>query len=346
MAGGLAAGVVAPTAVAKEASVTRKPGDIVLTDRVISVPNSISPAAQKVLTDFAGRGGAGGALPETGDKEGWRRHIAQRNDQTVKLIYSDVDALPGVTTRQERLGEIPVFVSAPEGVGPDAGMILLDIHGGALVYLAGEGCRLSGRLTASRFQLHTVSVDYRVPPDHPYPAALDDCVAAYRALLNRAPASRIVIGGPSAGANLAAATILRARDEGLPAPAGALLITPELDLTESGDSFQVLRHIDVKLPGGTAPFNRLYANGHDLAHPYLSPLFADFAKGFAPTLLQAGTRDLFLSNAVRMHRKLRTAGVRAELHVFEAMPHGGFGRTPEDDELAAEVRRFVASLAA
>jgi len=84
---------------------------------------------------------------------------------------------------------------------------------------------------------------------------------------------------------------------------------------------------------------------HDLAHPYLSPLFGDFAKGLPPTPLQTGTRDLFLSNAVRMHRKMRAAGVRAELHVFEAMPHGGFGRTPEDEDLAAEVRRFVASLA-
>ncbi|MGH7823320.1 MAG: alpha/beta hydrolase fold domain-containing protein, partial [Candidatus Binatia bacterium] len=84
----------------------------------------------------------------------------------------------------------------------------------------------------------------------------------------------------------------------------------------------------------------LYANGHDLSHPYLSPLFGDVS-GFPPTFLQSGTRDLFLSNTARMHRKLRSAGVDAELHVFEAMPHGGFGGAPEDVEIIVEVQRFL-----
>jgi acetyl esterase/lipase len=97
-----------------------------------------------------------------------------------------------------------------------------------------------------------------------------------------------------------------------------------------------------------------YAKGHDLAHPYLSPLFADMS-GFPPTFLQAGTRDPFLSNAVRMHRRLRAARIAAELPlehigqcgdvgrvvVFEAMPHGGFGGAPEDLEMRGEVRRFI-----
>jgi acetyl esterase/lipase len=97
------------------------------------------------------------------------------------------------------------------------------------------------------------------------------------------------------------------------------------------------------LTSGLAVQNALYAGEHDLAHPYLSPLFGDLATPFPPTLLQAGTRDLFLSNAVRMHRALRAGGVDAELHVFEAMPHGGFGGTVEDHDLDAEVRRFIAS---
>jgi acetyl esterase/lipase len=151
----------------------------------------------------------------------------------------------------------------------------------------------------------------------------------------------IIIGGGSAGGNLAAATILRGRDEGLPLPAAAVLLTPELDLTESGDSFQTNRGVDTVLRGSLAAANDLYAGGHDLADPYLSPLFGDVAKGFPPTYLQAGTRDLFLSNTVLMHRALRRAGVEAELHVFEAMPHGGFGGTDEDREAAAEVRRFI-----
>jgi acetyl esterase/lipase len=199
-----------------------------------------------------------------------------------------------------------------------------------------------GLMMATRVGVATYSPDYRMPPDHPYPAALDDCLAVYRHLLDRFAPERIVVGGASAGGNLAAALALRARDEGLPLPAGLVLLTPELDLTESGDSFTVLRDVDVMLRAPLMGANRLYAGGADLADPYLSPLFGNFTKGYPPTMLQAGTRDLFLSNAVRMHRALLKAGVPADLHVFEGMPHGGFGGAPEDQDLADTVGRFVA----
>lgn len=88
----------------------------------------------------------------------------------------------------------------------------------------------------------------------------------------------------------------------------------------------------------------LYAGDAPLAHPYVSPQYGDFKPGFPPTFLQSGTRDLLLSNTVRMHRKLRSAGIAAELHVFEAMPHGGFGGgTPDDLEVTMELRRFLAT---
>ena len=137
--------------------------------------------------------------------------------------------------------------------------------------------------------------------------------------------------------------MLRCRDEGLPLPAALVLLTPEADLTESGDSFHTMLGIDPVLQTNLAESIALYAGDHDLTHPYLSPLFGDFTPPFPPTFIQAGTRDLFLSNAVRMHRKLRTAGVVADLHVFEAMPHGGFFGAPEDDDMAAEIRRFIAT---
>lgn len=180
-----------------------------------------------------------------------------------------------------------------------------------------------------------------MPPDHPYPAAIDDLVAAYRELLTRYAPGKVVVAGISAGAGLAAAGILKLRDLGLPLPAGAILLTPEADLTESGDSFETNRGLDVVLRERLTPSVLLYAAGHDLRDPYLSPLFGDFSRGFPPTLLVSGTRDLFLSNTVRLHRALRKAGVRADLHVFEAMPHGGFFGAPEDAESMAEQLRFI-----
>lgn len=196
-------------------------------------------------------------------------------------------------------------------------------------------------MQADAHSVRCYAVDYRTPPEHPYPAALDDCMAAYRHVLERHAPGNIVIGGRSAGGNLAAAMLLRARDEGLPLPAGLVLLSPQVDLTESGDSFATNHTIDVVLPGSLMASNLLYANGADLAAPLVSPLFGD-PTGFPATFLQTGTRDLFLSSTVRMHRALLRAGVAAELHVFEAMPHGGFmGGTPEDRELADAIARFV-----
>jgi acetyl esterase/lipase len=116
-------------------------------------------------------------------------------------------------------------------------------------------------------------------------------------------------------------------------------LSPELDLTEAGDSLQTNAGIDNM--GSLMPVNLLYAAGHRLDDPYLSPLFGDFEPGFPPTFVTAGTRDLFLSNAVRMHRKLRAANVPAELHVLEAAPHGAFGDiSPEENDLNRDYRLF------
>jgi epsilon-lactone hydrolase len=308
----------------------------------VPVPVALSEAARATLM-MERPPGAG--YPPLEDKAAWRELVTTRAEAQAKMsapiaarLRADVSAHP--------LGGADVYLARPQGdrlLSEDK--VLLDIHGGALLFGGGEA---AVRFTTAAMALRTgrvaYGVDYRVAPDHPYPAALDDCIAAYRGLLAEVPAERIVISGTSAGGNLAAATLLRARDEGLPTPAGALLLTPELDLTESGDSFDTLMGLDVVLTARLMPVNLAYADGADLAHPYLSPLFGDVS-GYPPTFLQSGTRDLFLSNTVRMHRKLRNAGVRADLHVWEGMPHAGFGGlAPEDRELNAEMQAFIGGL--
>jgi acetyl esterase/lipase len=318
------------------------PMAVELASRRVPLPAALSDAAKAVLTMPRP---AQGAYPALGDKDGWRRLVAARDKASAEMsapfaarLKADVEAHP--------LGGAPVYRATPQGERLIADKhVVFDVHGGALLFGGGEAnVRFSTAAIALRTGRVAYGVDYRVPPDHPYPAALDDCVAAYRGLLAEVPAERIVVSGTSAGGNLAGALLLRARDEGLAMPAGAMLLTPELDLTESGDTFDALMGLDVVLTARLTEMNLLYAGGADLAHPYLSPLFGDVA-GFPPTLLQAGTRDIFLSNAVRMHRKLRSAGVRAELHVWEGMPHAGFGGlTPEDREVSAELQAFIASL--
>ena len=221
----------------------------------------------------------------------------------------------------------------------------VDIHGGGFTSGGGEMCELLARIRASDYGAEVFEVDYRLAPEHPFPAGLDDCVAAYKEILQHYDAGNLVLGGSSAGGNLAAALLLLAQDAGLPMPAAVLLQTPALDFTQSGDSYQTNRLLDVNLRGGGGGGPSLYTAGTDVTHPYVSPLFGDFTRGWPPTLLTTGTRDLLLSDTVRMHRALRRAGVRAELHVAEASPHGGFmgANAPEDAEVMAECRQFIYS---
>lgn len=310
---------------------------MLLTERDIPTPQSISPQAQAILEATALRDRP--AMPQTLEAQPWRDAVAKADAEWLTYLAAS-DALPGVTDRMETIGGVKVYVLEPDQPLSDG--VYLDIHGGGFVMLGGEACRLMAKLTAVRLGVRVYSVDYRMPPDHPYPAALDDSMTVYRELLGRYGADKVVVGGASAGGNIAAALALKARETGVPMPAGLVLLTPALDLTESGDTFATNRDVDVVLRGPIPWMVRLYAGEADLADPLLSPLFADFTKGFPPTFLQSGTRDLFLSNVVRMHRALRKAAVPCELHVFEAMPHGGFGGAPEDMELGLEMRRFVA----
>jgi acetyl esterase/lipase len=313
-----------------------------LSERVIPVPESISPQAKAAL---ALERAAMPPFPPVADKAAWRALIPQLNAGLAGGLREAAALLPA-RSHLETIAQVPVYVAEPETL-PEGNQdkALLYFHGGGLVLLGGDCVESFARIEAVATACRVYAVDYRNPPDHPYPAALDDCVAVYRALLETYSPERLVVSGASGGGNLAAAVPLRLRDLGVPLPAAIGLFTPEVDLTESGDTFRTNADIDVVLRGGLPVFNALYADGHDLAHPYLSPLFGDFSKGFPPTFIQSGTRDLFLSNSVRMHRALRRAGLPAELHVWEAMPHGGFGDAPEDHEMRFEFRRFLHNVA-
>ena len=301
----------------------------------------------RCLATSAHRGGvlalgafAGSPYPPLDDPGAWQRSRDERNQTTLSMLGPTAEAVDALVD-EVTVDDVRVYVITPSEVTQDRARVFLDIHGGGLTMGNGDLCRAFGLLTSRRTGVATWAVDYRLPPEHPYPTPLDDCLVVYRQLLRDHRPGDIVIGGTSAGGNLAAATILKARDEGLPLPAAAVLLTPELDLTESGDSFQTNKGVDSVLTRSLMPANLLYAAGHDLTDPYLSPLFGDFTRGFPPTIVTAGTRDLFLSNAVRMHRALLAAGVPAELHIEEAAPHGGFFGAPEDVDLDREVRNFI-----
>jgi acetyl esterase/lipase len=178
-------------------------------------------------------------------------------------------------------------------------------------------------LLAEACRTRVLSIDYRMPPDHPFPAAPDDMLAVWKAVLKDHDPKAIVMGGTSAGGGLTMTTMLHGTTEKLAMPAVLFLGTPGADLSKTGDSVYLNAEVDHRLgryEGRVEACLKLYAAGRDLKDPLLSPVYGDFA-GWPPTILISGTRDKLLSATVRMHRKLRAAGVPAELHVYEGMSH-------------------------
>ena len=310
---------------------------LVVPQRAVPAPESLSPEVRATLSTPTI---SNPAWPDADDTAGWRELIANMDAIGTAGLATMAGSSDAVVD-ELGAGGGRVFRIRPASVPDDA--VYLDFHGGALLWGGGAGARHIGVITSRMTNSEVWSVDYRMPVDHPFPAGLDDGVAAYRALLGVRDPELIIVGGASAGGNLAAATVLRARDEGLPLPAGVVLLTPEIDLTESGDTFNTLMGIDAGLTSRLMPANLRYAAGADLRDPYVSPLFGDFTRGFPPTFLRSGTRDLFLSNTVLMHAALRDAGISADLHVQEAGTHIGITAGPE---AAAAGRRLTEFLAA
>jgi acetyl esterase/lipase len=305
----------------------------------LPIPTTVSPELAKVIAQPIQ------VRPNPRSAEEWR--AAQRAadglraDQAKKLA-SDL----GVKVEDTTLGGVKCFAVTPRDLDPrNEGRLLVHVHGGAYVFGAGLAGVSEAVLVAHTFKARAISVDYRMPPDHPFPAALDDAVAVWRAVTKERDAAKVALFGTSTGGGLTMATVLKLKQLGEPLPGAIFLGTPWTDLTKTGDTYFTCAEIDNVLgrfEGLLEGAARLYAGGADLKDPFLSPVYGD-VRGFPPTILISGTRDLFLSITVRAHRKLRAAGVTADLHVFEGQSHADYLRSypsPEADEALGEIARF------
>lgn len=202
------------------------------------------------------------------------------------------------------------------------GRTLLYLHGGAFVIgSANSHAELAARIALAG-RTRVVSPDYRLAPEHPFPQPLDDCFHAYEHLLDggQDPAT-LAIGGDSAGANLAAAVLLRAKAAGLPMPGALVLLSAYLDLTNSGDSIRERAHRDPFIDTSKMDFTAgLYLHGADPRAPLASPLFGDVA-GFPPTLLLLGEEEVLYDDSRRFADKLAAAGVEATFQAWPDMVH-------------------------
>lgn len=285
-------------------------------------PQTVSPEWQKLIA--AQPAPYWNAHPA--NVQEWKTWVNSLAKEAVKGLPELREQL-NVTVTPGKFGGVPVFTFTPKEL-PEANRdrILLNLHGGGYVLGPGESGTQEAILMAGLGKFRVISVDYRMAPDFPYPAAIDDAMTVYRELLKTTPAEKIGVFGTSTGGGMTLILALRAKAEGLPLPAALAAGTPWTDLSKTGDSYFTNEGVDnilVSYDGWLGDAARLYAGEHDLKEPMLSPVYGDVS-GFPPTLLTSGTRDLFLSNTVRMHLRLRETGVPADLIIFEGLSHAQY----------------------
>ncbi len=244
----------------------------------------------------------------------------------------------GVTVRDGEIAGVPVRIfETPASLLPGAGgKVLLNFHGGG--FMVDSGSLTENIHLAAALRLPIVSALYRMAPEHPFPAAVDDALAVYRALTETRSASNIAVFGTSAGAILGAQLLMRLKAEGLAQPAALGFFSGIADFARDGDCESYLQ----RLPGGSVAGSLSpYAGATPRRAPALSPIFGDLA-GLPPTLVLSSTRDQLLSASVLFHRALLAAGAQADLIVFEALPHAFWAHMecPETDEAFDHMAAF------
>ena len=308
--------------------------------REIPVPDTVSRELQAVIAQPIP---VLPTMPTT--TEGWKL-IQREADTHVEQRARALAQALGVKIDPVEVGGVKCFRVTPKSVAPErAKDLLIHVHGGAYVFNGGQAATAEAVLLADACKMPTLSIDYRLPPDHPFPAAPDDVLAVWKAVIQERDPRSVVMGGTSAGGGLIMTTMLRCKADKLPMPAALFLGTPGADLSKTGDSLHInaeIDHILGRYEGRAEACIKLYAGGRNLKDPLISPVYGEMA-GWPPAILITGTRDLLLSATSRTHRKLRAAGVPAELHVYEGMSHGDYLTAfpaPESRDALAEIGAF------
>ena len=237
------------------------------------------------------------------------------------VLASKFPLTPEFTFNRIDAGGVPAaWVEAP---GIDSGRAILYLHGGGYVIGSIDTHReLAGRLSQAA-AARVLIIEYRLAPEHPYPAAVEDATAAYRWLLARggATAARTVVAGDSAGGGLTLATMLALRDAGDPLPAAGVCLSPWVDMEGTGDSMTAKADVDPMVRHeGLVRMAGLYLNGADPRTPLAAPLYADLS-GLPPLLIHVGTAETLLDDATRLAERAKKAGVEVTLESWDDMIH-------------------------
>jgi monoterpene epsilon-lactone hydrolase len=308
------------------------------------VPPTVSPEARAIydkLLPLAAAHRAEAKIPLTQADFDARHDADIARGEPAALAAAKAQ---NVTVREETLGGITVMESTPPQYRDDH-TILLHVHGGGFVLGSAKSSLGADVLMALATGRRILSIDYTVAPRGNWRTVTDQVVAVYKAVLARGYAPRAIgMFGDSAGGNIVPASVLKLRDQGLPLPGALVLLSPCVDLALNGDTETTLREADPALDFAlNQAFLAAYAPPDQLRNPYASPIYGDFTKGFPPVLIQAGTKELVLSDAVRLYQAVKTAGGTAELDIYEGMAHvfqSYMTGTPEQRAAYAEAKRW------
>ena len=249
---------------------------------------------------------------------------AQRLRQGRKFLSRDYGkGLPGVTTRADVVSGVPVEWVEPKALSQDArAPICVYLHGGGFIAGSLNSHRDMATHLAHMAQVRMLMVDYRLAPEHPFPAAHEDAMAVYQALLARGVAAgQLLMGGDSAGGNLALATAQAIRDAGLPLPRGLVLFSPWLDLTHQGDSIAANQDKDAMLHRQLlVDAVAMYAPSTPAIDPKISPLFGNLS-GLPPILTVVSLSEILRDDALRLHQGLQAAGCDSTCLHWKHTPH-------------------------
>ncbi len=305
--------------------------------RIVPVPKTISPEAQKSLARRQPDAPPHETLAQRrSHTDEWQRGAGE----VARRVY------PVKSVEEQEIAGVPVRIITPLEIPErNRDRVLLNVHGGG--FNSDSGSLTETIPEASLTQTKTIAILYRLAPEHPFPAAVDDTVAVYKELLKTYKPEHIALYGTSAGAILTAEATVKLRQLALPLPGALGIFSGMGDFSRTGDSIAIyaLNGFSgyLEVPSAGKPRDSSYAGSTDLTDPVLSPVFADL-KGFPPTLFITSTRDLLLSGTVLLHRAFVNAGAPAELIVFEALPHAFWNdvNLPESKEAHQKMAAFFA----
>jgi acetyl esterase/lipase len=292
-----------------------------MTERTVPAPAGVSAELRELISSREVPDPL--RVPET-DEE-WLE-VQRRWDADSAKVARTLAKKLGASFEPIEVAAVPCFLVTPKKIGERFGdRWLVHIHGGAFVFNGGEACVGEALWIADACQVRVLSIDYRRPPEHPFPAAIEDTLAVWKAVLERQKAPATALFGTSAGGNLTLATTLKLKQLGLPLPGVLFVGTPATEFEKVGDTWYTLEGLDPlgRYDGFLRACFEAYVPSKDASNPLVSPVRGE-VKGFPPTILISGTRDLLLSDTVRMHRVLRKADVEADLHIYEGQSHADY----------------------